>query len=292
MVLAGSSLAADSFDKVNIKRGIVVLLDLAENDPAPMIETLGKSQFTLYFQSADAVQIRAVRTAADKAGLLGNRVFAEHGSLKSIHLAENIADCIIVSPSAVKQTTDQALLRVLRPHASAFAGDREIVKPVPDDIDEWSHPFHGPDNNPQSTDKRVKGEFQTQFLARPRFSPMPEQSVIAGGRVYKAMGHIAHKANQNEMLNTLLCINAYNGTMLWKRPNSPGQRRCGIRLQDDLHPATQALGNALDWSGCENDPGPRKIVSTRHTTARHTTAKPAVKGLKITSYKLRRSPST
>ncbi|MCA9067837.1 MAG: PQQ-binding-like beta-propeller repeat protein, partial [Planctomycetaceae bacterium] len=36
------------------------------------------------------------------------------------------------------------------------------------------------------------------------------------------MGHIAHKANQNEMLNTLLCINAYNGTILWKRPTPPG----------------------------------------------------------------------
>ena len=47
---------------------------------------------------------------------------------------------------------------------------------------------------------------------------MPEVSVAAGGRVFRAFGHIAHKANQNALLNTLLGINGYNGTILWQRP--------------------------------------------------------------------------
>jgi outer membrane protein assembly factor BamB len=51
---------------------------------------------------------------------------------------------------------------------------------------------------------------------------MPEVSVAAGGRVYRAFGHIAHKANQNAMLNTLICANAYNGTILWTRPLKEG----------------------------------------------------------------------
>jgi hypothetical protein len=38
----------------------------------------------------------------------------------------------------------------------------------------------------------------------PKFSPKPKQTVIAGRRIFKAMRHIAHKANQNEMLDTLL----------------------------------------------------------------------------------------
>ena len=67
---------------------------------------------------------------------------------------------------------------------------------------------------------------------------MPEQTVVAGGRIYKAMGHIAHKANQNEMLNTLLCINAYNGTILWRRPLSKGfmlHRNTMIATEDSLY---------------------------------------------------------
>jgi outer membrane protein assembly factor BamB len=109
---------------------------------------------------------------------------------------------------------------------------------VPAGIDEWTHPYHGPDNNPQSTDQLAKGAFRTQFLAAPKFSPMPEQTVIAGGRIFKAMGHIAHKANQNEMLNTLLCINAYNGTILWKRPLPAGfmiHRNTMIATADALY---------------------------------------------------------
>ena len=52
------------------------------------------------------------------------------------------------------------------------------------------------------------------------------------------MGHIAHKANQNEMLNTLLCINAHNGTILWRRPSPPGfmiHRNTMIATEDALY---------------------------------------------------------
>ncbi|MCA9142945.1 MAG: PQQ-binding-like beta-propeller repeat protein [Planctomycetaceae bacterium] len=67
---------------------------------------------------------------------------------------------------------------------------------------------------------------------------MPEQTVVSGGRMYKAMGHIAHKANQVEMLNTLLCINAYNGTILWRRSLSPG-----FMLYRNTMVATDLYGN-------------------------------------------------
>jgi hypothetical protein len=163
-----------------------------------------------------------VRQAADQAKLLGRRFVAQQGSLDSIHLADNVTDAILVAPSARDSTVDAELLRVLRPAGTAFLGERELVKPIPAGIDQWTHPYCGPDNNPQSNEQWVRGSLRMQFLADPKFSPMPEQTVIAGGRIYKAMGHIAHKANQNAMLNTLLCINAYNGTILWQRPLSPG----------------------------------------------------------------------
>ncbi len=133
-------------------------------------------------------------------------------------------------------------MRVLRPLGKAFiptGGDGgPLVKPVPDGYEDWSHPYHGPDNNPNSKDQFVKGDFRTQFINVPKFSPMPEQTVIGGGRMYKAMGHIAHKANQNEHLNTLLGVNAYNGTILWKRPLPEGfmiHRNTMIATEDALY---------------------------------------------------------
>ena len=89
-----------------------------------------------------------------------------------------------------------------------WSADEEIVKPAPAHADAWSHPYHGPDNNPQSTDQIARAPYLTQFLADPMFVPMPEVSVAAGGRVFRAFGHIAHKANQNAMLNTLIASTA------------------------------------------------------------------------------------
>jgi outer membrane protein assembly factor BamB len=203
-------------------KGIVAVLDLPAGGTEALIDLTKDSELVIYFQSSDAKQATAVREAAEIVRLLGQRVFVDDGPLSSVHLEDNVADAVLVATSAKDSVKDAELLRVLRPRGTATVGDRRLTKPVPEGIDEWTHPFHGPDNNPQSTDRLARGDFRTQFLAKPTFSPMPEQTVAAGGRLYKVMGHIAHKSNQNEWLNTLLGINAYNGTILWRRPLPKG----------------------------------------------------------------------
>jgi len=98
----------------------------------------------------------------------------------------------------------------------------EIVKPVPEGMDEWSHWQHGPDNNPVSSDTVIKGPYLTQFLALPWFSPMPSISVVSGGRIFRAAGHMAIHDREERYLNTLYATNAYNGTLLWTRPIPTG----------------------------------------------------------------------
>lgn len=166
--------------------------------------------------------IRPYAQAAEAAGLLGSRLFVAEAGADRVPLAENVADAVVLGTGG-PGLAEAEVLRILRPLGRAWRGAKPwLTKPVPEGYDDWSHPFHGPDNNPQSRDTHARGRFRTQFIAEPKFSPMPEQSVIAGGRLYKAMGHIAHKANQNDQLNTLLGINAYNGTILWRRPLPEG----------------------------------------------------------------------
>ncbi len=197
------------------------MIGLPADDVNYLVDLCKSSELTIFFQTPDAVVAGDARKAADAADLLGRRLFVETGSTQTIHLGNNVADRILVANSDDVPPRSE-LLRALRPRGVAFLPGETLTKPVPQGADDWSHPYHGPDNNPQSEDQLVRGSFRTQFLGYPKFSPMPEQTVVAGGRIYKAMGHIAHKANQNEMLNTLLCINAFNGTILWKRPLSPG----------------------------------------------------------------------
>ena len=242
-LLANNTVRAQlSLDKalslVPDQRGVVALVGLRGEDLQLVNQLAQARELTVYFQSADANDVLLVRQQADAAGLLGKRVFADVGNLDSIHLSHNLADAAIIEPSLSGALKEDEVLRVVRPQGKVLMGSRELVKPNPEGMDDWSHPYHGPDNNTQSNDKLVRGEFQTQFIADPKFSPMPEQSVIAGGRIYKAMGHIAHKANQNEMLNTLLCINAYNGMILWRRPLSESfmlHRNTMIATDDGLY---------------------------------------------------------
>jgi len=178
------------------------------------------SELTLYVQLADPTEVEAARRRAFDAGLYGTRIFVEQGPLQRLHLADNVADALIASGAAEKMPVGEAL-RVVRPQGRVLLGAREETKPFPAGVDDWSHPYHGADNNPVSNDKLARGPYLTQFLADPRYAPLPQVAVSAAGRVFKAFGHIAFKEREEPWLNTLAAFNGYNGTLLWRREIAP-----------------------------------------------------------------------
>ena len=217
--------AKSALERIATDRGVCVVLGLPDGGQGSFVTDLARgSELLVYFQSPRDEELAAVRKAAEAADLLGSRVFVVRGNFDRVHLADNLAAAVLVCSSAEKHVKEDDLVRVLHPRGKAVVAKREIVfkKAFPEGTDSWSHPYHGPDNNPQSTDRSARAPYLTQFLAEPMFCPMPEVSVAAGGRVFRAFGHIAHKANQNAMLNTLICANAYNGTILWTRPLPEG----------------------------------------------------------------------
>ncbi|MGD0090018.1 MAG: PQQ-binding-like beta-propeller repeat protein, partial [Planctomycetota bacterium] len=150
----------------------------------------------------------------------GQQVFVDHGLPGRVQLAANLADAIWAG--GANGPAEAELLRVLRPGGKAFVGAKELVKPAPAGTDPWSHPYHGPDNNPLSSDQLARAPYRTQFLAEPLFGCMPEVTVACGGRMFKAFGHISFKKYQNAVINTLYAMNAYNGATLWQRELRPG----------------------------------------------------------------------
>lgn len=185
------------------------------------IDLARAGELLLYVQLDDAKAVDAARRAAEAAGLLNTRVYVERGSCDCVHLADNLADVLILCGEAASGVDEKEALRVVRPGGKVFVGERVVVKPVPKGTDEWSHPYHGPDNNPQSTDQIARAPYLTQFLAEPYYCPMPEVTVVSGGRMFKAFGSRAFLRPQWPVLNTLMALNAYNGTLLWQRPLDP-----------------------------------------------------------------------
>ncbi len=231
VILVGAAYGADdslegirsALNRIKTKNDIFVVLGLpGEQVRSVLSEFVVERDMIVYVQSPNPDELAVVREMADRREVLGSRIFVEEGTLDSISLASNLAGVVFVSNSARNSVNENELLRVTYPGGTVLVGGKEIVKPRATGTDSWSHPYHGPDNNPQSTDQRARAPYLTQFLADPKFCPMPEISVAAGGKVFRAFGHIAHKANQNAMLNTLICANAYNGTILWQRPLKEG----------------------------------------------------------------------
>lgn len=244
-----SAQTREVLEKAGVRRGICVVLS---DRPAPLaVELAEASDLRVYVQLPASDRVAALRKAADQRGLLGNRVFVQQGAWSHLHLADNLADLIVVgevagSPAGVPRTE---VLRVLRPGGKAFIGTEEIVKPFPQATDDWSHPYHGPDNNPQSQDRVARAPYLTHFLAEPWYSPMPVVTVASGGRLFKAFGHVAIKEREWPLLNTLVAQNAFNGTVLWQRSLSPNfmiHRNAMIATPDTLYLADDVSCKRLD----------------------------------------------
>lgn len=246
----------ERLEKAEITRGVCAVFGSLGKDGAATVVDLAKNNdLIVLYQSASTKEVMSVRQAAETAGVLNHSLFVEEGSCDSICLADNIADAVLVLPRArgSKGVPKKELLRILVPGGRAFTSsffiNRQIVKPFPAGIDDWSHPYHGPDNNPQSNDQLARHPYLTQFLGYPLFGCISEVTVTSGGRMFKAFGHIAFKTAHNEVLNKLYCINAYNGTILWTRPLKEGfmiHRNTMVATPDTLYLADDESCKLID----------------------------------------------
>ena len=279
VLFPSSVLAAISPGKVleaiGYDRGICVVLGDPECEFA--LKLASQSQLSIYVQVPQAEACERACRKVDEAGYYGTRLFIGKGPLARLHLADNIADAVVVLSPTVP-APEQEMLRVLRPGGTAIFRDRTLTKPVPEGLDDWSHPYHGPDNNPQSDDKVIVAPYLTQFLAEPRYAALPQVAVASAGRLFKAFGHVAFKAREEPLLNKLVAFNGYNGAMLWQRDLREGvmihrntmiatpdvlyvgdDQSCKVieaatgRLKDEIvPPVDQAGGTFWKWMALED----------------------------------------
>jgi outer membrane protein assembly factor BamB len=250
LVAAGSSdLYANSqavLDKLGIDRGICVVCDDPQCELA--IRLANSSDLLVYVPVLTEAQRQAACRAVDEAGLYGTRIYVGRADNGEIQLADSIADGVVAggNPTSISRTE---ALRVMRPGAKALLGKEVVMKPFPNGIDDWSHPYHGPDNNPQSNDRIARAPFLTQFIGVPRYSAIPQTTVASAGRLFLAFGHVAWKERAEPWLNTLIAVNGYNGTILWKRALPSGimiDRNTVIATPEVLYLADQEACQRID----------------------------------------------
>lgn len=153
-------------------------------------------------------------------------VSVEQWNGTSLPYASNLINLLVSErPTSVPMAE---VMRVLCPYGVAYVkqDDKWIkkVKPSPDDIDEWTHYLHGPDNNAVAMDTRVGPPRHLQWKSGPLWCrshngvPSSVSLVLsAAGRLFSIIdeGLIGQPGLPEQW--TLVARDAFNGTLLWKK---------------------------------------------------------------------------
>jgi len=118
--------------------------------------------------------------------------------------------------------------RVLAPGGAIVLkqGDKYIATRmrIPEEIDQWTHYLHGPDNNAVSSDKRVAPPQHMQFRTEIEWSRLHHKLASVSG-VVTADGRLFYVMDAGPGANlkipakwSIVARDAYNGTFLWRRP--------------------------------------------------------------------------
>ena len=153
-------------------------------------------------------------------------VSVEQWNGTSLPYASNLINLLVSErPPSVPMAE---VMRVLCPYGVAYVKQDgkwiKKVKPSPDDIDEWTHYLHGPDNNAVAMDTRVGPPRHLQWKSGPLWCrshngvPSSVSLVLsAAGRLFSIIdeGLIGQPGLPEQW--TLVARDAFNGTLLWKK---------------------------------------------------------------------------
>ena len=208
----------------------------------------------------DPEQVAQARDQLAERGLYG-KVTVERWQGGRLPYIDNLVDLLVVD-EGVELARDE-MMRVLSPHGVVCVKQdgrwTKEVKPWPNDIDEWTHWLHGPDNVAVSRDKRVGISRSLQWYMPPRWSRhhnLPagfNGMVTADGRIY----YLVDEAPNSELGPgkwALVARDAFNGLVLWREPIKEwGMEHWG---------ATERFGGRVGrFHGAPDRQVPRRIVA-------------------------------
>jgi outer membrane protein assembly factor BamB len=189
----------------------------------------------------DVANIQRARENILAAGKYGRVSVAAYDG-EHLPYADNMVNRIVISrPDRVGM---DEIMRVLVPNGSAYMSTdgewKEITKPWPKDMGQWSHHLHGADGNPVTPDRQVGPPRQMQWLAGPKWQRDHDTDanvntlVSAGGRVFymvdeAPIGLPGPNGLPDKWL--LAARDAFNGMLLWKLP----VEKWGWREYKDTH---------------------------------------------------------
>ena len=204
-----------------VKGGLVVHVGCGDGK---LTAALGAGDSTLvHGLDSNPANVRAAREHIRSTGRYG-KISVATLDAPMLPYADNSVNLVVIGQGVTMP--DAEIMRVLAPRGVALIGDRTLAKPVPADIDDWSHWRQGPENNPVARDTVVGPPRHLQWVAGPRWLRSHEvpsgitSIVTAGGRIFHTLdeGPIGITDSRLPAKWALIARDAFNGTLLWKMP--------------------------------------------------------------------------
>jgi len=216
--------AGDLPDAVGIEGGLVVCIGC---DCEQLAELGAKDGFLVQGLETGADKVRRLRHELTSKGLQG-RVTVREFDGRSLPYVDSLVNLIIVTDGEW-QVAREEILRVLVPRGQAIFLDARratsdaLTKPVPSDVDDWTHYLYDPSNNAVSKDTRIDAMRRQQWVGGPRWSRHHDHIasltalVSCGGRLFYVFDEGRTSSVLLPSSFKLIARDAYNGVVLWKK---------------------------------------------------------------------------
>ncbi len=190
--------------------------------------------------AADRAAVEKARGYIRSLGCYG-RIAITHWNGKLLPYTDNMVN-LLVMHTPQPHLEKGEIERVLAPRGVAIVSKKQegaglrgdtlsgdwmsYRKPVPEELDEWSHYLHSADNNAVSHDTQVGPPQQMQWVCGPRYARSHEFNssmaamVTSGGKLFYIWdeGPIGVPDKRFPPKWFLIARDAFNGTLAWKRP--------------------------------------------------------------------------
>jgi len=206
-----------------VKGGLVVHVGCGDGRLTAALRP--NERYLVHGLCTDPTDVEKAREYVRSLGLCG-KVSIERGSGKCLPYADNVVN-LLVGEDLGGISMDE-VMRVLVPNGVAYVKKdgkwAKTVKPRPEEIDEWTHYLHDASGNAVAHDSVVGPPRRLQWVGSPRWSRHHDRMasmsalVSAGGRIFYVFDEGPTASIQLPPKWVLIARDAFNGTVLWKRP--------------------------------------------------------------------------
>lgn len=207
-----------------VQGGFVVQVGINDADWTMQLQSGPQFQVHSLLRDTQAVEsMREEIQQADRYGTISVDLLSED----ALPYVDNLVNLLILNdPETI---SEEEINRVLVPNGVALIKDTttnswtKIVKPRPDNIDDWSHYLHDASGNSVAHDDVVGPPRHLQWVGSPRWSRHHDRMasmsalVSSNGRLFYIQDEGSRISIQLPPSWKLIGRDAFNGTVLWKR---------------------------------------------------------------------------